>query len=129
MNGIPQPGDTVLNFIDGRWQPAASDKWTDRFDPADRSLLAGHSRWSVPALFQVKKKRNNRVAVDLRPIVDGPAHSTLALLPRAQVFGELGQIVAISSQRVTRKALLRLEPAEKLLYLCEVGHLVLQYGL
>ncbi len=43
MNGIPQPGDTVLNFIDGRWQPAASDKWTDRFDPADRSLLAGRA--------------------------------------------------------------------------------------
>src|SRR3954462_1752783 len=43
MNGIPQPGDTVLNFIDSRWQPAASGKWTDRFDPADRSVLAGRA--------------------------------------------------------------------------------------
>ncbi|HJQ24692.1 MAG TPA: aldehyde dehydrogenase family protein [Blastocatellia bacterium] len=43
MDGIPQLGDTVLNFIDGRWQPAASDKWTARYDPADRSVLAGRA--------------------------------------------------------------------------------------
>src|SRR5436190_16895811 len=43
MNGIPQLGDTVLNFIDGRWQDAASGKWTERFDPADRSVLAGRA--------------------------------------------------------------------------------------
>jgi aldehyde dehydrogenase (NAD+) len=43
MNGIPQLGDAVLNFIDGRWQDAASGKWTERFDPADRSVLAGRA--------------------------------------------------------------------------------------
>ena len=43
MDGIPQLGNTVLNFIDGRWQAAAADKWTERFDPADRSVLAGRA--------------------------------------------------------------------------------------
>lgn len=43
MTAIPQLGDTVLNFIDGGWQPAASDRWTERFDPADRTVLAGRA--------------------------------------------------------------------------------------
>jgi alpha-ketoglutaric semialdehyde dehydrogenase len=43
MNGIPQLGDTVLNFIDGRWQAGAAGQWTERFDPADRSVLAGRA--------------------------------------------------------------------------------------
>jgi acyl-CoA reductase-like NAD-dependent aldehyde dehydrogenase len=43
MNQIPQLGDTVLNFVDGRWQAGANDKWKERFDPADASLLAGRA--------------------------------------------------------------------------------------
>src|SRR5581483_10298277 len=43
MDGIPQLGDTVLNYIDGRWQPAASEKYTERYDPADRGVLAGRA--------------------------------------------------------------------------------------
>ncbi len=47
MTGVPKPGDTVLNFIGGRWEPSESDRWTDRFDPADKSLLAGRAPDSV----------------------------------------------------------------------------------
>src|SRR5690348_8144269 len=43
MNGIPQLGDTVLNFVDGRWQAGTDDKWKERFDPADASVLAGRA--------------------------------------------------------------------------------------
>jgi alpha-ketoglutaric semialdehyde dehydrogenase len=43
MTTIPQLGDTVLNFIDGRWTAGAADKWTERFDPADRNVLAGRA--------------------------------------------------------------------------------------
>lgn len=39
MNSIPEIGQTVLNFIGGKWEPPASDKWTDRHDPADQSIL------------------------------------------------------------------------------------------
>jgi acyl-CoA reductase-like NAD-dependent aldehyde dehydrogenase len=43
MNGIPEIGQTVLNFIDGQWEPAQSNKWTERFDPADRSTLVARA--------------------------------------------------------------------------------------
>jgi len=43
MNGIPEVGQTVLNFIDGRWQPSQSEKWTDRYDPADTSELVARA--------------------------------------------------------------------------------------
>jgi aldehyde dehydrogenase (NAD+) len=32
-----------MNFIGGRWEPPASDKWTDRFDPADTSALVARA--------------------------------------------------------------------------------------
>jgi acyl-CoA reductase-like NAD-dependent aldehyde dehydrogenase len=43
MNSIPEIGQTVLNFIGGKWQPSESDKWTDRYDPADRSILVARA--------------------------------------------------------------------------------------
>ena len=43
MNSIPEIGQTVLNFIDGKWEPCASDKYTDRYDPADQSILVARS--------------------------------------------------------------------------------------
>ena len=36
-------GQTVMNFIGGKWQPAASDKWTERSDPADSSVLVARA--------------------------------------------------------------------------------------
>ena len=36
-------GQTVMNFIGGKWEPAASDKWTERFDPADTSVLVARA--------------------------------------------------------------------------------------
>src|SRR5262249_47284268 len=41
MNSFPQLGETVLNYIDGKWEASESDRFTDRFDPADNSFLAG----------------------------------------------------------------------------------------
>ena len=43
MTGIPEVGQTVLNYVDGRWEPPSSDRWTDRYDPADSSALVGRA--------------------------------------------------------------------------------------
>ena len=43
MSGIPEVGQTVLNYIDGRWEPPLSDKWTERYDPADSSVMVGRA--------------------------------------------------------------------------------------
>jgi alpha-ketoglutaric semialdehyde dehydrogenase len=43
MNSFPEIGQTVLNFIDGRWEASASDKWTDRYDPADTTVLVARA--------------------------------------------------------------------------------------
>lgn len=38
MKHIPKLGEMVLNFIAGKWEPSTSDKWTERYDPADKSF-------------------------------------------------------------------------------------------
>ena len=43
MNSIPEIGQTVLNFIDGKWEASVSDKWSERFDPADQSVLVARA--------------------------------------------------------------------------------------
>jgi aldehyde dehydrogenase (NAD+) len=43
MNSIPEIGQTVLNFIGGKWQPSESDRWSDRHDPADHSVLVARA--------------------------------------------------------------------------------------
>ena len=43
MNSIPDIGQTVLNFIGGKWEPSLTDKWTDRHDPADQSILVARA--------------------------------------------------------------------------------------
>jgi alpha-ketoglutaric semialdehyde dehydrogenase len=43
MNAIPEIGQTVLNFIDGRWVPSETEKWTDRFDPADQTQMVARA--------------------------------------------------------------------------------------
>ncbi len=49
MNGIPEIGQTVLNFIDGKWEPSESGKTSERFDPADQSILVANSPDSTRA--------------------------------------------------------------------------------
>lgn len=39
MNGTFEIGQRVLNFIDGRWVESQTGKWTERYDPADNSVL------------------------------------------------------------------------------------------
>lgn len=39
MNSSFEVGQTVLNFIDGKWEASESDKWTERHDPADQSVF------------------------------------------------------------------------------------------
>jgi acyl-CoA reductase-like NAD-dependent aldehyde dehydrogenase len=43
MNVVSEIGQTVLNFIDGQWEPAASGQWTERFDPADNGVMVGRA--------------------------------------------------------------------------------------
>jgi acyl-CoA reductase-like NAD-dependent aldehyde dehydrogenase len=43
MNSSFEIGQTVLNFIDGNWQASESDKWTERYDPADQSVLVARA--------------------------------------------------------------------------------------
>ncbi len=43
MNSFPELGQTVLNFINGCWEPSPTDKWTDRYDPADQSILVARA--------------------------------------------------------------------------------------
>ncbi|HEV8482570.1 MAG TPA: aldehyde dehydrogenase family protein, partial [Blastocatellia bacterium] len=43
MNTPISIGQTVMNFIGGKWLPAASEKWTERYDPADSSVLVARA--------------------------------------------------------------------------------------
>jgi aldehyde dehydrogenase (NAD+) len=43
MNGIPEIGQTVLNFIDGHWEESSWGKFTERFDPADTATLVARA--------------------------------------------------------------------------------------
>ncbi len=43
MSDIPEREQTVLNFIDGRWEPSESERWTERRDPADESQLVARA--------------------------------------------------------------------------------------
>ncbi len=43
MNSTFEVGQTVLNFIDGKWEASEADKWTERYDPADQSVLVARA--------------------------------------------------------------------------------------
>lgn len=43
MNKVEETGQTVLNLVNGQWEPSESGKWTDRFDPADEQVLVGRA--------------------------------------------------------------------------------------
>jgi len=43
VNSIPEIGQTVLNFIGGKWESSSSDKWPDRNDPAHQSILVARA--------------------------------------------------------------------------------------
>ena len=49
MEAFPQIGQTVLNYIDGRWEAAEADRWTERYDPADQTALVAKAPDSTPA--------------------------------------------------------------------------------
>jgi aldehyde dehydrogenase (NAD+) len=40
---FPTPGQPVLNFIDGVWEESSSGRWTERYDPADQSVLVARA--------------------------------------------------------------------------------------
>lgn len=42
-NGLPSVGATALNYIDGKWEGATQERWSDRYDPADQSVLVARS--------------------------------------------------------------------------------------
>ncbi|HXG68977.1 MAG TPA: aldehyde dehydrogenase family protein [Blastocatellia bacterium] len=43
MSDIFELGQTVQNYIDGKWTPSESGKWTERRDPADQSVLVARA--------------------------------------------------------------------------------------
>jgi alpha-ketoglutaric semialdehyde dehydrogenase len=43
MNSSFEVGQTVLNFIDGKWEAGEADKWTERYDPADQTVLVARA--------------------------------------------------------------------------------------
>ncbi|MEW6127034.1 MAG: aldehyde dehydrogenase family protein [Acidobacteriota bacterium] len=43
MNSLPELGQTVLNFVNGQWEASESDKWIERFDPAENTILIGRA--------------------------------------------------------------------------------------
>jgi len=112
MNSIPEIGQTVLNFIDGKWEAAASDKWTDRFDPADQSVLVARApdssredaRRAVEAAARaaenwsaVPAPRRGRVLFDWLAWLDSHKEELATLLTR-----EEGKILPESQGEVKR---------------------------
>ena len=43
MTALPTIGERVLNFVDGQWIAPLKEKWTQRYDPADNSVLVAHT--------------------------------------------------------------------------------------
>jgi aldehyde dehydrogenase (NAD+) len=43
MNSFPELGQTVLNYIDGKWEASESGIFTDRHDPADNTFLVSRA--------------------------------------------------------------------------------------
>src|SRR5687767_13983299 len=43
MNNPLDTGQEVMNYIDGKWEPSETDKWTERHDPADNSVLVARA--------------------------------------------------------------------------------------
>lgn len=112
MNNIPQLGDTVLNFIGGRWQAGADDKWTERFDPADRMVLVGRApdssradaRQAIEAAHQAfdtwrawPAPRRGRLLFDWLDWIDAHKEHLAMLLTR-----EEGKTIAESMGEVRR---------------------------
>src|SRR5262245_34752956 len=43
MNAVAESGQTILNYVNGKWEPAVSGQWAERFDPADTHVLVGRA--------------------------------------------------------------------------------------
>ncbi len=43
MNSFPDLGQTVLNYIDGKWEASETGKFQDRYDPADNTFLVSRA--------------------------------------------------------------------------------------
>jgi aldehyde dehydrogenase (NAD+) len=43
MNSFPELGQTVLNFIDGKWEASENEGLVDRYDPADNTVLVSRA--------------------------------------------------------------------------------------
>jgi alpha-ketoglutaric semialdehyde dehydrogenase len=112
MNGLPEIGETVLNFIGGRWESSASDKWTDRHDPADQTVLVARApdstredaRRAIEAAQEASETwrnqtgpRRGRLLFDWLAWIDARKEKLAELLTR-----EEGKIIAESAGEVRR---------------------------
>jgi aldehyde dehydrogenase (NAD+) len=110
--GLPEIGQTVLNFIGGRWEPAESDKLKARYDPADQSVLVAKApdssredaRRAIAAAEQASAAwretpapRRGRILFDWLTWVDARRPQLAELLTR-----EEGKTLAESTGEVSR---------------------------
>ncbi|HVF92285.1 MAG TPA: aldehyde dehydrogenase family protein, partial [Blastocatellia bacterium] len=112
MSGIPEVGQTVLNFIDGLWEASEAERWTDRFDPADERVLAARApdssredaRRAVEAAerardawSRVPPPKRGRLLFDWLAWIDSRKDELALLLTR-----EEGKVLAESAGEVRR---------------------------
>lgn len=43
MNAFPGLGETVFNYLDGKWEASETGKFVERYDPADNAVLIGRA--------------------------------------------------------------------------------------
>ncbi|HKQ05694.1 MAG TPA: aldehyde dehydrogenase family protein [Blastocatellia bacterium] len=112
MSGIPEIGQTVFNFIAGKWEPSGSVKWVERYDPADQSVLVARApdstRQDAVRAAQAAARaaeqwgkcspsRRGRLLFDWLTWIDGRRQQIAELLTR-----EEGKILAESLGEVNR---------------------------
>ena len=112
MSGIPEAGQTVLNFIGGRWEPSTTGRWAERFDPADERILVARApdssrqdvRRAIEAAERAKEgwsrvppPKRGRLLFDWLAWLDSRKDHLALLLTR-----EEGKILAESAGEVRR---------------------------
>jgi alpha-ketoglutaric semialdehyde dehydrogenase len=112
MNPVAESGQTVLNFVNGQWEPAVSGKWAERFDPSDTRILAGRapnsSREDAQRAIEAARRaaeawsawpapKRGRLLFDWLAWIDSRKDKLASLLTR-----EEGKILAESKGEVRR---------------------------
>ncbi len=103
MNSIPTQ---IVNWIDGREQPAVTNSWFDKLNPADGSTLGRVARSNEPDVAKAVSaaKTAQPAWADLTPVARGDLLREIALRMRAQ-RKELSEVVSAETGKSPRLAL------------------------